>query len=119
MPFSSRSYIFTNYWRSNEAPYTWVVVGREGAGGDPEQGVILIREPLEIPSHQRREFRAIRPLEKTGALEITGATGKRLDIRASDSTSFKFDAVESKLTGLNGEVVRVTSQSPSIEQLRR
>jgi hypothetical protein len=105
-PFSSISYLFSNHWASSSEPGRIVFAGRLGTDIDPTQGVLLIGDLDNYPGF----FAGIRPLAKTGSLEIAGARGRVLQIEAEDGSRFLFDVDSLTLTDIDG--LAVPTQSP-------
>jgi hypothetical protein len=111
LPFPSGMYMFTNYWRSDDEPVVSVAAGRNGWAIDPRQGVLLV-DVFEGTSNARLKSLVVRPLAKTGALEIIGASGRTLHIVAADGTSFLFNVDDLTLRDLAGSIVPTQTPRP-------
>jgi hypothetical protein len=78
------------------------VAGREGWAGDRERGVLLVYD------YAAHEIHVVKPLERTGALEIIGARGRTLLVGTHTGVGYLFDIDDLILRDLDGQPVPTT-----------
>jgi hypothetical protein len=103
---SSINYSFGSRWISSNQPDRTVFAGKAGPA-HPGQGLLVVTE-----SGFPKSIASIRPVARTGSLEIVGGDTRVLDIEADDGSRFLFDVDSLTLTFLDGSPVPTQSPYP-------